>query len=239
MKYNSDSVSNDCVSEILLICGATTATYSLNNITRRFNSSLDDYFDLAFSASRNWPVDDLNAQSAAITTQNLRADHNAYAIGSFIGVTLGSAVNVLGITIYDDDGKITKLTREDFAEMDFETNYDITATGEPQYYTKFGNYIYVRPTPNYTEANGLRAYVEREPLYMLPSDTNKEPGIPRKHHMYLCRKTSLSYLIDHNLPSAGIIAQQILKDEVEIKQYYATRDKDRPQRMTVFEQDNE
>jgi len=235
MQFNSDANSQDLVSEILTMSRATLVTYSINDITRRFNFALDDYFDLAFEADGPWPFDDINQSSAAIATQALTSGVNAYKISAFSG----SATNILGVAILDSNGKVQTITPEDFSNInrrpyqnefpafpiEFEIDYDVTATGQPTYYTKFGNYIYLRPTPNYTNAAGLRAYVERNPLYMLPTDTNKEPGIPKKHQLYLCRKTALPYLLENSISNANAIAAQIMKDEMDIKKYFAQRDK--------------
>ncbi len=233
MKYSSDSNNNDCVSEILKICGATTNTYSLNDITRRFNTSLDDYFDLAFDADSQWRFDDLNQTSAAPVTQNLVSGTNSYRITAFTG----SPIAVLSVNILDDGATVEQLIREEFDPIQFEENYDTSSTGEPTHYTLQGNYIYLRPTPNYSESNGLRAFVDREPLYMLSTDTIKEPGVPKKHHLYLCRKTALPYLLEHKLPHAQAIAQLIQIDEEKIRNFYSTRAKDLPRRMTAFKND--
>jgi len=229
MNYNSESSNQDVVSEVLLMCKATIATYPLNDLTRRFNAALDEYFDLAFDSAGVWPFDDVNQSSAAIATQALTSGTNAYKISSFSG----SVTNILGLTILDSDGNVRQMTPEDFDPNTFEQSYTTDDTGTPSYYTKFGDYIRVRVTPNYTNASGLRAYVERNPLYMTFSDTNKEPGVPKKHHMYLCRKTALPYLVENNMRHASAIAQLIQQDEREIQEYYAYRDKATPQRFTV------
>lgn len=234
MNYNSDANSQDCVSEVLAICGATTATYPVNDITRRFNAALDAYFDLAIDSAGPWPMDDNNQASAALVTQNLVSGTNAYKIKSFSG----SVVGVLGVYALDDNATSHKLTGEDFLELDFDKDYSTSWVGAPSYYTLYGDFIYLRPTPNYNETNGLRVFVNRAPLYMLTTDTGKEPGIPKAHHFYLCRKTALPYLIEKRLPQAVAIAQLITKDEDDIRRYYARRDKATVHRLTPMKQDN-
>lgn len=230
MRFNVNS--QDCVTEILSICGATTNTYSLNDITRRFNSALDDYFDIALEADGTWPFDDFNQSSSAIVTQNLASGTNVYKISSFDG----SAIGIFGISILKDDGTVKKLDPENFTEIEakFEIDYDTSNTGEPTHYTKFGNFLYVRPTPNYSETNGLRAYTERDPLYMTAADTTKEPGVPKKHHMWLCRATALPYLIEKRLPQVQAIAQIVELGKQDIQRYYSRRGKDTPSRITSY-----
>ena len=235
MNYSGESNSQDCVSEIRLMCKATSNTYGINDITRRFNGALDEYFDLAFEADSGWSFDDVNQTTAAIATQTLTSGTNNYKISLFSG----SATNILGMAVLDSSGDVQKITPEQIEFTKFETDYDTTNTGLPNTWTKFGDYVYLRPTPNYTRALGLRAYVERNPLYMTVSDTNKEPGTPKKHHMYLCRKTALPYLVENRLPNAGAIAALIQKDEADIKKYFATRDKSIPHRLKSFYESSE
>lgn len=236
MQYNSNSNNEDCVSEVLDICGATTNTYSLNKLTRRFNRALDDYFDIAFEADGTWPFDDFNQSSAAIVTQSLVSGTKTYKISSFDG----SAIGIFGISILKDDGTVKKLEPENFTEIEveFESLYDTSNTGEPTHYAKFGDFLYLRPTPNYNETNGLRAYTERDPLYMASNDTTKEPGVPKKHHMWLCRKTALPYLIEKRLPQTQAIAQLVAEGEIDIMRYFSRREKDVVHRMTALKQDN-
>ena len=179
MTYQSDSNGNDCITEVLAICGATTNTYSVNNITRRFNLALDSYFDIAQDAAGNWPFDDVNQTDSGISTQDIVSGTNKYKISSFTG----SAVNIHGVTILDSNGTLRTPSKENFLEVDFETDYSTTYTGTPSYYLLYGNWIYLRPSPNYSETAGLRVYSDRTPLYMLPADTTKEPGVPKKHHL--------------------------------------------------------
>jgi hypothetical protein len=116
--------------------------------------------------------------------------------------------------------------------VNFEELYaSTTASGEPTHYALFGNFIYLRPKPNYNETNGLRVFGDRNPLYMLTTDTIKEPGVPKKHQMYLCRKAALPFLIAKKLPQMPSVAALIQKDEEDIKRFYARRDKTKVARL--------
>jgi hypothetical protein len=230
MQYNSESNSEDCISEILAICNATIVTYTANDITRRFNRGMDDYWDIAMNNQGAWPFDDTNQTTSAIVTQDLVSGTNKYKISAFTG----SAVGILGVSILDSDAVVHPLAKEEFYQVQFESDYATTNTGTPAYYLLYGNWIYLRATPDYNETNGLRVYADRDPLYMSPSDTTKEPGVPKKHHLYLCRKAALPYLIEKKLKHMSAIAQLIKKDEQEIKRYYARRDKTLTNRLTSW-----
>jgi hypothetical protein len=104
-------------------------------------------------------------------------------------------------------------------------------SGTPTHYIKYGDYIYLRPKPNYNKTGGLRAYFNRPLVYMTTADTTKEPGVPVIHHHYLCRYAALPYLIENNLSQATSIAALIQQDERAIMEFYAQRDKDTNHRL--------
>jgi hypothetical protein len=234
MQYNSHATAQDCVSEILKISGATTATYPLVDITRRFNSALDWYIHLAAKAGKRWPFDDSNQTSAPLVTQNLASGTNSYKWSAFSG----SILYTNKLIALDDNAKPHTLTPEEFIEADFENSYLTTVTGIPTHYTKFGDFIYVRPTPNYSETNGLQAYVVRQALYMASTDTTKTPGVPVIHHNALCRFTALPFLIENRLPQAQAIAQVVQKDEMDILAFHGYRNNDMPSRLSPLTQNN-
>jgi len=49
----------------------------------------------------------------------------------------------------------------DSLSQPFTELYDSSNTGTPTHYLKYGDFIYLRPYPDYAEANGLRVYFNR------------------------------------------------------------------------------
>lgn len=235
MQYSGHASAQDCVSEIRALCSATSNTYPINDITRRFNAALDRYFEIAHESDQGWPVEDLNQSDVAILPTNLTSGTNKYKISSITG----TALNILKVGILDDNASPHLLTPEKFEEVDFDISYATTSVGTPSYYTLYGDYLYVRPTPNYTEANGLRIFADRAPLYMSVTDTTKIPGVAPKyeHYMFLCRFTALPYLIKNLPKEAAAVAQQIQQDEREIARFFSRRQKNTPRRITSFYSD--
>src|SRR4051812_14729876 len=78
MQFNSHATNQDIVSEVLRICGATTSTYPLVDITRRANFGLDRYSYLAFKADGRWKFDDANQTDVPLETLNIVSGTNKY-----------------------------------------------------------------------------------------------------------------------------------------------------------------
>lgn len=147
--------------EITRICGATSAVYTNKQRVARLNSALDRYWKLASDAAPRGTFDDVNNTSLPVETQNLASGTNAYKMSSFTNEVL----QILKLTVLADNTDERELIREEFEDLEWFTKYYSTASadqGEPVYWTKMGDYLYLRPCPNYNETNGLRAYVNRE-----------------------------------------------------------------------------
>lgn len=213
------------MSEILKICGTTSTVYSINDITRRFNASMDDYLNLAFEADGRWPFDEITRTDPPLESLNLSLGINKYKLSDLTADVL----NLLRIEVLDSAGNSRKLIPEDLSEIDsFAEKYKTTVTGIPTKCLKMGNFVYVRPTPDYSKASGITFYFDQASSKMTVSDTTREPGIPSIHHLYLARKTALPFLIEKKLPQLAGIAAQIAKDEENILDYFARRDKSNP-----------
>lgn len=302
------------IDEILRMCQTTSAVYSNKAMVARINNALDKYWFLASSSAPKGTFDDTNQSSLPVETQSLVSGTNAYKISSFTNEVL----QVLKLSILDDNAKEMDLCREEFEDLDdFQELYstDSGDQGIPQYWTKMGDYIYIRPCPNYSETNGLRAYVNRElskytfKSFTVDADTevftstghglvandavifetdgtiptgltadtvvyyvistgltadafkvsttiggssvnvtnaqtasnhkflkvNKEPGIPVIHHEYLARMAALPFLIENKLSQKNDIAALILKDEQQIMDYWANRDRDLKTVITSYQ----
>ena len=229
MQYNSHATSQDCVSEILKICGTTVAGYPLVDITRRFNGALDDYFSWAFEADARWTFDDLNQTSPPLQSINLVSGTQSYALDTFTSEIL----NVLRVEALDNTGnKILLKPFEDSQIGDQALTNFMSSNSTPEYYRKFGKFIYLYPAPNYNSTNGLSLYFERPASRMASTDTTKVPGVPSTHHMALCRMAALPFLIEKNLPQTPSVGTQVAQDKEIIAVHFSRRDKDVPSKIS-------
>jgi hypothetical protein len=161
MQLYSPVDNNGLVDEILRITGTTSTVYSLKSMVARLNNALDRYWFLASSSAPKGTFDDVNNTSLPVETQNIVAGTNAYKISSFTNKVL----EISKLAVLNDDGEEQDLIREDFDDLNqfYELyNTDTANRGIPGYWTKMGDYIYVRACPDYSETSGLRAYVNRE-----------------------------------------------------------------------------
>lgn len=161
MKLSEVTNESGLIEEMNRICGTTNSVYSKKSKIARLNEALDRYFTLAFSSTKQGPFDDSNQSSAPIETQTLVSGTNSYKFSSFTNEVLG----VLKLAVLDQNGNEVTLKHEVISEQDnFGELYDTDDTGIPTYWTRLGDFIYIRPTPvtgTVTTTNGLRAYVER------------------------------------------------------------------------------
>jgi len=140
-------------------CGSTANTQSLRAKLARVNSALDRYLHLAFKADGRHSFDDINHTTSPIDTQNITINTNEYKFSDFSEKIL----YLMKLTILNADGVESMLIPEDFNSLNnsFLQIYDTDITGLPYRYTKYGDFIYLRPTPDYSEADGLRVYFNR------------------------------------------------------------------------------
>jgi len=161
MKFFDAITKNTIRDEINRICGTTDVVYALRDKIARVNQGLDRYWYLASQSAPRGSFDDVNHASVPVETQSLVAGTNAYKVGTFTKEVL----EILKVSILDADAVEMDLKREEFEDLDDFVelyNTDTANRGDPLYWTKMGDYIYIRPCPDYAETNGLRCYVNRE-----------------------------------------------------------------------------
>ena len=161
MKLYEPISQDSIIDEINRICGTTNEVYSNRLKISRVNQALDRYWKIVSDTAPKGTFDDTGRTSAPIETQNLVDGTNTYKISDFTNEVL----QILKIAILKDDGETEiDLIHEEFDDYnEFLQWYstDVADKGEPTHWTVMGDYIYLRPTPNYSETNGLRAYINR------------------------------------------------------------------------------
>lgn len=155
--------------------------YSYKSKMNDFNEALDWYFQLAFKSDGQWSFDDISQTSPPIDSQDLVSGTNRYKLSAFSDKIL----NLLKLEILDNAGIGHILTPERIDSLgitplgvnqtfgyqsgvvgsgfgnSFQQLYIAAAPGLPTNYLKLGDYIYLRPNPNYNSTAGLKAYVNR------------------------------------------------------------------------------
>ncbi len=155
----SSNVNDGILNTLDRLCGTTVSTYSYRAKVADLNDALDWYFQLAFKAGSQWNFDDINNSSPPIDTQNLVSGTNRYKVGSFTE----KIIDLLRLEILDSSGVGKLLTPETLQDLDgsFQDDYVDADAGAPTHYIKYGDFIYLRPKPNYSSTSGLKAYFNR------------------------------------------------------------------------------
>ncbi len=170
----SSTVNDGLIQTINRLCGATVNTYSFKAKMADLNDALDWYFGLAFKAGSEWEFDDINQTSPPIDTQAIVSGTNRYKISAFTE----KIIELIRLEILDSSSTGHMLYPETFDTMgylygsqsgvissiagqSFQQLYLDAPSGLPTNYTKFGDFIYLRPKPNYSLAAALKAYFNR------------------------------------------------------------------------------
>lgn len=170
---------NGIIDRINRICGTTNESFYITEKVAFINDALDSYFELASMAAPRGTFDDSGITGAPVETQSLVDGTNAYKITSFTN----NVLKINKVSVLDDDAAEYDLKYEEFDSVDdFLETYstDTDDKGKPEYWTRFGDYIYIAPTPNYSETDGLRCYASRELVKFTPvtlTITEANPGV--------------------------------------------------------------
>ena len=169
-----DTVNDGIVQTLNRLFGATVNTYSFKAKIADINDALDWYFQLAFRVGKNWNFDDVGNTSPPIDTQNIVSGTNRYKISSFTE----KIINLLKLEILNSSSVGQELipeTLDDFGNVvgnasgrisgvgggSFQDIYIDAGSGTPTHYIKYGDFIYLRPNPNYNSTSGLKAFFNR------------------------------------------------------------------------------
>lgn len=174
MKF-SDNLNDGLVETLNRLCGATVNTYPFKAKAADLNDALDWYFQLAFKAGMDWEFDDINQTSPPIDTQDIVSGTNRYKVGTFTE----KIINLVKLEVLDSAGKGHPLVPETFDTLgtpslgntsgqisgypadSFQELYLNAPSGVPTNYVKFGDFIYLRPSPNYSYTAALKAFFNR------------------------------------------------------------------------------
>jgi hypothetical protein len=224
-QYNSHDDGQDCVSIMTDRSGANTTNYTLERRTRDFNTAMDMYFGWAFEVDGRWAYDDVNETTPPIDTQNIVSGTNRYKFSDFTE----KVIRLIKLEALDSDGNGIELKPEHFNEIGslkdsygdsgktFQELYINADSGTPSYYCKYGDFVYLRPNPYYSEADGLVAYFNRPATHMTSTDTTDIPGIVDTHIPMVCELAANMWKLDKGLMSLGekISFEERAKDIVQ------------------------
>ena len=175
MEFLNNISSDGIANEIDRICNSDVNTYPIRDKAARVNAALDRYLSLAFRSDGRWNFDDINESSPPIDTQSIVSGTNRYKFSAFTETLLSlirlEVLDASGTGIYlipemmdtlgivrpgNESGQLRNIGANTFQEL-----YINAGSGVPTHYIKYGDFIYLRPNPNYSETDGLLAYFNR------------------------------------------------------------------------------
>lgn len=231
LKYNSDSDSQDVITEINSICNSDNNSYPLKDKARRINLALDRFFTLAFQANGQWTYDDPNRDSVPIETINIVSGTQSYNIGTFTS----EIINILRVEMIDSNNADYVLERLDRSNYPTTSLLDLVTTdgGIPTKYDLVGEYVYLYDKPNFSKTGGLKFYIERNKTAIASTATTTVLPVPSIFDGYICRLASLPYLMEMQKAQKNDIAALIARDEAAILDYFGNREKGLHKKMTM------
>lgn len=138
--------------EIDRICNTTSAVYSNRDKVVRINEGINQYF-----AYGNYQFEDSNQTAAPIETINLVSGTGRYALS---GLT-SELLNFLRVEITDSGGNDFVIYSNRLSNISEAYDEYYKDNGVPAEYFKFGKYLDLKPTPNYSKTDGIKIYFDR------------------------------------------------------------------------------
>lgn len=212
-------------------CKSNSTSYPLADKTADINLALDNALAIIFRAGGKWQYDDSSHTDYPIITTNLVAGQRDYA---FVSDEQGNLIlDIYKVVMAQPDGTFKDITPVDVqSEKNVAGFYDGNNTqGTPTKYDKTANAIFLDSIPNYTIANGLKVYINREATYFTTADTTKKAGFAGLFHEYLALRPSYMYAYRNSLKNAPVLLNEMLKMEKALTGYYGRRERDARQAM--------
>lgn len=170
-------------------------SYPLADKCRNINRAYDEAVAAILESDGRWQFDDLNATDLPIGTTPLVANQQDYSFSS-------EFLTISRIEIQDQFGnwKALKPIDEQDVIRDGSSLTDFQKQpGQPEFYDKRGNSLFLYPAPSYSQDASLKAYFQRNISYFVPTDTDKTPGFNQQFHRILSVRAALDYAISKDL----------------------------------------
>jgi hypothetical protein len=232
----SDTTNKDGIIELIEDLTGTqsssSSSYTLAKKTRDVNNAFAKYMMLAISSAGRWQVDDTNQADYPIIYTNVTSGQNDYSFTNDGSTPANQILDITRVEIKDTSGNWRQLQPVDQDDLNGVALDEFMETdGEPQYYDKRANGIFLYPATNYTQTDSLKIYYNRMPVYFLTTDTTKKPGIPDMFHEYLAIRPAYTYAHSKGLSNKVDLRNEMLSMEEDIKEYYRDRNKDEKLRL--------
>jgi len=232
-QFQSEANNLDLFSDCLWLCGLSvsdTTSYPIKDFTRNANFALDKITAKIIKA-KNWEHDDTNNASTEILdiSTAIVSGTKKYAI-PLTWLRVGSPVR-----IKTTDGIWHTIEHKERNEL---TDQELSASGIPTSYEKRGNWLYLTPTPNFSQSASLEVPFQRGPSYFVYTDTTKTPGFATPFHRLVSLYAAKDYCKTNGLFSRVTDINMSIKElETDLILHYESRDDDEQPTMRVEKND--
>lgn len=222
MVFSDSSGGQGIVQEIDFLVNTDSVKFPIADKTRIINRWYEKTVGKILEADGRWQFDDTNYTDLPIATTNLTSGQQDYSFAV-------AHLRITRVEIMDTNGAWKWV--EPLDQNDVRT-CSITELGEqegqPCWYDKLANSVFLYPRPNYTKANGIKAYFQRTASLFLVSDTTKEPGFASTFHRLLALGPALEYAVANGLNPIKIqdLRSEVAQAEFDIKEFYSKKSKD-------------
>lgn len=205
--------------------------------TSRIVASANDWLNHIFTYGKlndkRFQLDDTNHTKLPIGTTNLVANQSDY---SFLTDEQGNRItNITRIDILDASGLYRQLQPIDQAQLNGVALDEWNKTANlPLYYDKIAdNIVRLYPKPATSVTAGLKFYFQRTPSYFTESDTTKQPGVSDDLHRGFVVASAYDIALTLGLNNLQPLSVELQKEEQKLEDYFASRETDEVQQITI------
>lgn len=234
----SDTINNlGLVQQVRDLMRVDASQWPTSRIVNSANNYLDTITGYAIKADRRFQWDDTNHTALPIGTTNLIANQSEY---SFLTDQQGNAILTLTrIDILDSNGKYRQLKVVDQTQIDEALDEALNPAGTVMEYDKIAdNIIRLYPKPAVSVTNGLKFYFQRSGSYFTATDTTKAPGVAPLLHRGFVIAAAYDGALTLGLQNLQPLSVEMQKEEEKMKLYFADRNMDEINRLSIYKQSN-
>lgn len=197
-------------------------TLSTADLLRIINFSLDWYSDIALQSDGRWKFDPHTVTDSPIATTNLVTNQQKYILD-----TNFLKIDRIEAYLQGEWRVLEQIDRREYKDTPLSTVF--STNDDPKFYDYDGNAIYLYPTPDESVTSGLKVFFSRPVAYV--TALSETIGIPRIHAEAIATHGASQVAMRTNDKNRVILQNQVMSWEPRIKDYFSSRDEDRPRRL--------
>lgn len=229
----SDSSTNlGIVQQVRSFMRVDATQWPTAKIVASVNNWLDKVTGYAIGADRRFQWDDTNHTKLPEGTTDLTINQSDY---SFLTDEQGNNIITLtGISRLISDSNYEPLYLMDRNDVNYDPNNWGITSGTPTAYDKIAdNIIRLDTKPPATVTAGLKFFFQRTPSYFTASDTTKSPGVSPLLHRGFVIAGAYDGALTLGLANLQAMSVELAKEEKKMIDYFANRNQDDDQVMTM------